>query len=85
MFRDNLWHKIVISSNNRINFNSKNWKNKYLIVNLANLQFSGTDVNNIGKIEIFNIKNKDHGIILRYNLLCYIYYSECHQNLEKIC
>lgn len=68
----NIYHRLVIDAGLTINFASRSLKNVDFLINLTNMQFSGTKVNNSGQIEIFNLQQLDNGIIRKCDLLCYI-------------
>lgn len=70
------YHRIVISSNEPINFKSNEWRKKDFIVNLSNMQISGTDTNNVARLELFDVASRDEGIIRKCRLLCYLNKTE---------
>lgn len=68
----NIYHRLVMSANLQINFESRAWKNIDFLINLTNMQFSGTTMNNSGQIELFDLQQSNKGIVRKCDLLCYI-------------
>lgn len=69
----NYFYKIDLSSEIKIDFKSKEWNDNTFILDLGNMIISGTNTNNIGRLELYNIENIDSDIITKYYLFCYLY------------